>query len=119
MANGKAYVTNYADGTVTVIAWPMYHICPLYDETKAVRSRSTVPLKLQVCDSNGANLSSPDLIVTATQVTRTASDAPGLVSIPGMRTRIAISVTADRSCRAATSSTSAQRASRQALMPCR
>ncbi len=47
---------------------PAYAICPLHDATKAHKSGSTVPLKLQLCDGAGANLSDPAVVVNATSV---------------------------------------------------
>ena len=38
-------------------------ILPLWDQTKAVRSGRTIPLKLQVLDALGANVWSPEVIV--------------------------------------------------------
>ena len=42
-------------------AGPVYEACLRYDPAKAHRAGSTAPLKVQLCDSSGANLSSPDL----------------------------------------------------------
>jgi hypothetical protein len=60
-----------------------YNICPLYDQTKAVRSGATIPIKFQLCDSNGVNLSSPSVAVSATAVTRVSDNAPGLLEDAG------------------------------------
>ena len=54
-----------------------YNICALYDQTRAHRSGSTVPIKLQLCDSAGANHSAAAIVVNATGLTQqdgTASD---------------------------------------------
>jgi hypothetical protein len=45
-----------------------YGVCYLYDQTKAVQHNATVPIKLQLCDSAGHNLSSSAITVTATSV---------------------------------------------------
>jgi hypothetical protein len=45
-----------------------YGVCYLYDQTKAVQHNATVPIKLQLCDSAGHNLSSSAVTVTATSV---------------------------------------------------
>jgi hypothetical protein len=45
-----------------------YGICYLYDQTKSVQHNATVPIKLQLCDSAGHNLSSSAITVTATSV---------------------------------------------------
>ena len=41
-----------------------YALCVLYDQTKSHKAGSTVPLKLQLCDVNGNNYSSADIIVS-------------------------------------------------------
>src|SRR5262249_21095846 len=60
-----------------------YNICPLYDQTRAVRSGATIPIKLQLCDSDGGNLSSASVVVTATAVTRVSDNAPGVLDDAG------------------------------------
>ena len=45
-----------------------YGICPLYDQTRSVHSGATFPIKLQLCDANGNDLSSSAIIVHATLV---------------------------------------------------
>jgi probable HAF family extracellular repeat protein len=60
-------------GTLTFV----YGINALFDQTKAHRSRSTIPIKLQVQDANGRNLSSPGLTVTALGVTKASDNATG------------------------------------------
>ncbi|MBA2753300.1 MAG: hypothetical protein H0U40_02400 [Chloroflexia bacterium] len=42
-----------------------YGICTLYDASKPVKSGATKPIKLQLCDSAGNNLSSPSLVLHA------------------------------------------------------
>ncbi len=54
-----------------------YHVCLLYDPLVAKKAGTTYGIKLQLCDSNGNNLSSPDIALHATGVTRTSNDAPG------------------------------------------
>lgn len=62
---------------------PAYNVCPLYDQTKAVKSGATIPIKLQLCDANGANLSSSNVVVTATTLTRVSDNAPGTIQDSG------------------------------------
>jgi N-acetylneuraminic acid mutarotase len=62
---------------------PIYNICPLYDQTKAVKSGATVPIKLQLCDANGANLSSPDVVVHAFELVRQSTIVLGGVEDAG------------------------------------
>ena len=45
-----------------------YGICPIYDQTRSVHSGATFPIKLQLCDANGNDLSSSAIIVHATSV---------------------------------------------------
>ena len=47
-----------------------YGICPLYDQDKAHRLGSTVPIKLQLCDAAGTNLSAAGIAVQATGLTK-------------------------------------------------
>jgi hypothetical protein len=54
-----------------------YNICLLYDPTFAKKSGSTYPIKLQICDANGNNLSSSSIILQAQSVTRASNNAPG------------------------------------------
>lgn len=60
-----------------------YGICWFYDQTKAVQSGATVPVKLALCDANNVDESSPDITVTAVAVTRLATSAPGVLDSPG------------------------------------
>ena len=60
--------------TVTLVV--TYNICLLYDSTKAKKSGSTFPIKLQFCDANGNNLSSPTITVPAQSVTMVSTSAP-------------------------------------------
>src|SRR5262249_46666228 len=43
--------------SLTQVASALYHVCPLYDPAKAVKSGSTIPIKLQLCDVSGNDLS--------------------------------------------------------------
>jgi hypothetical protein len=47
-----------------------YNVCLLYDATKANKGGSTVPIKLQLCDAAGHNVSAPGIVVHAVGVTR-------------------------------------------------
>jgi len=60
-----------------------YNTCALYDQTKAHKAGSTVPIKLQVCSPGGANLSSPSLSVVALGVNLVADSAPGVLEDAG------------------------------------
>lgn len=49
----------------TLATGTLYKVCLLYDPTRAVRSGATYPIKLQLCDTSGANLSSPNILLHA------------------------------------------------------
>ena len=66
-------------GTLTV----GYGILPLYDQTKVHQSGSTVPIKLAVINSSGANISSANLTVTAIGVSLISTNVYGPVSDSG------------------------------------
>jgi hypothetical protein len=51
-----------------------YNVCLLYDPTRAAKSGSTFPIKIQLCNAAGANRSSSTIVVTAMDVTK-ISDA--------------------------------------------
>jgi hypothetical protein len=65
--------------TYTVIAAPAYQMCALYDQSSEYKSGNTLPIKLQLCDANGNNLSSTAITVTAISVSAPAilADAGG------------------------------------------
>lgn len=60
-----------------------YRACLLYDTERAWPSRSVIPVKLQVCDASGANLSSPDLVPVAVGVIDAATGQPVPLQSPG------------------------------------
>lgn len=102
-----AYVTNRADSTVSVIdisnnsviatvavgphpsevafapAVVPYGVNLQYDPTKAHKIGSTLPLKIQLIDAAGANVSSPSIAVTAVRVFLVSTSAPGLLEDSG------------------------------------
>ncbi len=45
-----------------------YNICPLYSQGTSVKSGATIPIKLQLCDLNGADQSASGIVVRATGV---------------------------------------------------
>ena len=53
-----------------------YNICLLYDPSKSKKSGSTFPIKIQICDVNGNNLSSASIVVQAQSVTMKTTNAP-------------------------------------------
>jgi hypothetical protein len=46
-----------------------YGICPLYDQTRSVHSGATFPIKLELCDANGNDVSASTIVVHATSIT--------------------------------------------------
>src|SRR5262245_15794204 len=60
-----------------------YNVCLLYDSTKAFHGGATIPVKLQLCDSNGSDLSSPSLTVHATAVMQVSSSISAQVQDSG------------------------------------
>jgi hypothetical protein len=57
--------------------------CLLYDPTKSAKSGSTVPLKFQLCDSTGANVSSSSVTIHATGLAKLDNSASGMVQDSG------------------------------------
>ncbi|HEX6732783.1 MAG TPA: endonuclease/exonuclease/phosphatase family protein, partial [Pyrinomonadaceae bacterium] len=60
-----------------------FNICLLYDPTKAVKSGSVYPLKIQLCDINGTNVSSAGTVVHAVGVALTSTTTVGEVEGSG------------------------------------
>jgi hypothetical protein len=54
-------------------------VSSLFDQTKAVKSGSTIPLKLQLLNAVGANVSSADLKIDAVGLKLVSPNAPGLL----------------------------------------
>ena len=76
--------TNYnVTDDMRVITQEQYGICALYDQTKAHKAGSTVPIKLQLCDAAGNNLSSDAIVVSATELTKQDDNASALVEDSG------------------------------------
>ncbi|HWW75176.1 MAG TPA: SBBP repeat-containing protein, partial [Pyrinomonadaceae bacterium] len=84
----KSFTVTAADAvgnvsTKTVTYFVGYGVCALYDQTKAHKSGSTVPVKLNLCGANGENLSAAGLTVTALGTVRLSDFAPGEVEDSG------------------------------------
>ena len=60
-----------------------YGICVLHDRGRAVKSGSTIPLKVQLCDAAGANHSTPAVVVTAVGLVQLSDNATGEVEDSG------------------------------------
>lgn len=61
----------------------LYRVCLLYDPTKAVRSGSTMPVKLQLCDDAGHDLSSASITAHAVSTTQSSNTSSGNVQDSG------------------------------------
>lgn len=80
-AGSKAFTVNAADvvgnNSSLVSSYTVtYKVCLLYDPTVGKKSGSAYPIKLQLCDSNGKNLSSSSIVVHAVSVTQASTDVP-------------------------------------------
>ena len=67
------------DGTLTV----GFAITPLFDETKSAQSGSTVPIRLQLSNDSGGNVSSASLVLNAVKIVQTSSNASSDVMASG------------------------------------
>jgi hypothetical protein len=72
-ATDNAGFTTVKSASYTVI----YNLGLLYDPTKASKLGSTIPIKLQLVDALGANVSSSAVAVKAAGISIAAADAPG------------------------------------------
>lgn len=78
-SGGPSTAASSDTATLTVT----FNICLLYDPTKAVKSGATYPIKIQLCDANGNNVSSPDIVLHATGVSLVSSESVGEVMAAG------------------------------------
>ncbi|HZI20287.1 MAG TPA: Ig-like domain-containing protein [Pyrinomonadaceae bacterium] len=69
-----ADTANYTGAAKSVVQRVNYVVQVLFDQTRAHVSGSTIPIRLQLSDAFGGNLSSPDIVVAAIGV-RKISDA--------------------------------------------
>ncbi|HEU4712404.1 MAG TPA: Ig-like domain-containing protein [Pyrinomonadaceae bacterium] len=60
-----------------------FNVCVLYDSTKAVKSGAAYPIKIQLCDVNGNNVSSADIVVHAVNVQQVSTSSYGDVITAG------------------------------------
>ena len=73
---------NFTGSTGSMTQNVQYAICAQYDQTRSVQGGATFPIKVQVCDANGNNLSSPSTVLHATAIIA-ASGATGPVQDSG------------------------------------
>jgi concanavalin A-like lectin/glucanase superfamily protein len=60
-----------------------YGVRVLFDQTKAAKSGSTIPIKVHLIDASGNNVSSPAIVVHAMGVTQTSSSASVILDDAG------------------------------------
>jgi hypothetical protein len=71
-----------ASFVVTVVE-PVYGLCILFDQSKAVKSGAVKPIKLQLCDEAGVNLSASGLVLHAVGLQRMDGTASAQVEDAG------------------------------------
>ena len=81
--DGAAGDENIHATTFTPIHPAVYQICPLYDSNVAKKAGSAYPIKIQLCDASGANLSSSSITLHAVSVTRISSNTPTVLADTG------------------------------------
>lgn len=86
---GKTFTVNASDNVgnsaapTTVNYNVAFGVVALFDQTKASKSGSTVPIKLRLVDANGVNVSSAATIVHAVSVVQTGSNASPVLDDAG------------------------------------
>jgi hypothetical protein len=80
--NFNVTATDYAGNSASqVVSYTVtYAVCLLYDQGKAHKLGSTIPIKLQLCDASGANVSAAGVIVNASGLTKLDNTASGDLS---------------------------------------
>lgn len=82
--DGNLWFTEYDANKIGRLSpGPRYSLCLLYDPTKAVKSGSTIPIQLELCDKSGNDVSSSSLILHATEVMQLSNMITGPVESPG------------------------------------
>ena len=81
--NDNYYGDNTGSFSVAVTSASPFDICPVYDPTKAVRSGSTLPVKLELCDDAGNDLSASGTVLHAAGVALTTTTTSGAVQDAG------------------------------------
>lgn len=93
VTGGRSYDSQSHAGTITAFTYsfsPFYlvkkvglHIAPLYDQTKAFKAGSTVPVKLQLLNEAGANVSSAATALKARNLVRLGTSTTSAVMDAG------------------------------------
>jgi hypothetical protein len=71
--HGTDVAANGSDASVTYQVG--YAVCPLYDQSKAHKGGTTVPIKLQLCNTNGVNVSAAAVTVHAADLIKVDNSA--------------------------------------------
>jgi hypothetical protein len=71
--HGTDVAANTSDSSVTYQVG--YVVCPLYDQGKAHKAGTTVPIKLQLCDASGVNVSGAAVTVHAADLVKVDNSA--------------------------------------------
>lgn len=74
---------NVYGATFTPIQKSTYNICTLYDQNVAKKAGSAYPIKVQLCDASGNNLSSSSIAVHAVSVTMVNTNTPAMLDETG------------------------------------
>src|SRR5262249_15199438 len=87
-AGTKTFTVNAADNVGNASALSVsysvgYAACLLYDATHSAKSGSTIPIKFQLCDALGRDVSSAGITVTALQVVMLSTNASTTVDDAG------------------------------------
>ncbi len=86
---GKSFTVNATDNagnsaSSTSVNYTVgYGVQVLFDQTKAHKSGSTVPIKIRLVDANGANVSSETTVLRAVSVIQTGSQASPILDDAG------------------------------------
>ena len=78
--SGSAFTAPSSDTATLSVS---FNICLLYDPTKAVKSGATYPIRIQLCDVNGNNVSSAGTVVQALNVQQVSTSISGDVITSG------------------------------------
>jgi hypothetical protein len=81
LVNANDAVGNASSQTVSYTV--QYGICSLSDSARAYPGGAVIPLRLQLCNASGENVSASGISVHATGVTQAATSAPGVLADGG------------------------------------
>jgi hypothetical protein len=77
--HGMDYNSEDVWGVDFIIAAAQYVVQPLFNQSRAYKQGSVVPIRLQILDAGGTDVSSPSLALVATALVQTDSTADPLV----------------------------------------